>query len=119
MHLFPHNWVIPRISLTGRNIYVVYRGQTVISPALIGLLNLINASEIFLRRADVPRCGSAVPSRNCEVRGPGSICTIMPVRPRLGRLVDGLIAGMTDRREGKIVLVVTSALMKFHQYTEA
>jgi hypothetical protein len=41
VYVLPHIWVIPRISLTVENVYVVYRGQTA--------LLVINASEAFLR----------------------------------------------------------------------
>lgn len=45
VYVLPYIWVIRPFSLTGGNVHIVHRCQTVTSPALIGLLNLINASE--------------------------------------------------------------------------
>jgi len=45
------------------DIYVVYRGQTAISPALIDLLNLINASEALL-----PPKAWCRPERKCGTK---------------------------------------------------
>lgn len=63
----PRIWVIPRISLTAGNVYVVNRGQTTPLSPLIGLLNLINASKALLRfqrdggQGPVPLNGRTVP----------------------------------------------------------
>jgi hypothetical protein len=43
----PRISIIPRVSLTAENVYVVNHGQTAPSPRLIGLLNLINILERF------------------------------------------------------------------------
>ncbi len=78
-----HIWAIPRVSLTGENVYVTHHSATAASPAVMGLLNLINSSEAlehFQRERGqdplAPNYGHAkITPRSAYGRlGPGVIC---------------------------------------------
>lgn len=72
-----------RVSLTGENVYVTHHGATAAPLALIGLLNLINSSEVLEqfkrdRGQDllVPKYGHAnITTRSTYDRlGPSDLC---------------------------------------------